>query len=228
MRQLGFIVLMLCSAHLAAESRTIAVEGGGRLEIPPDRLRIEFSIESRDQSSLDAARAAVDEASAQVVSALTALGIAETDITAPNFWARVQREHDGENCPQRDVPVAGRQFSVLAQDVKLYNPVLQALLKQGATEVTSVTGELKDIEASRREALKLAIADAKARSQFFAEGFEAKLGPVYKIGRRSTQDMMQLSERALLKSDAQPQNPYNFVPANVEVTGQIAVEYSLE
>ena len=106
--------------------------------------------------------------------------------------------------------------------------LLDALVQAGATSVEGARFELKDRTAVEREALRLAVVDARARADAAAAGAGRTVDRVLRIDdSRQPQlrgPMMMAAEARAL--DGQPQTPV--APGLLEVRAEVALTVSIK
>jgi uncharacterized protein YggE len=146
----------------AAESppagRSITVNGTGTVTTVPDRATFTFGTDARAATAKAAISAANDAADA-VVAALKKAGVAAADLQTSQISLDPQTTDDGTR-------------------------VTGYVASSSATATTSVSGpslSRADTDALYRDALKQAVADARAKAQALASGSGLTLGTVRSV-----------------------------------------------
>lgn len=111
---------------------------------------------------------------------LAAAGIAREAIRTTGY--NIQQEFDYTN--GRRIPreyVARNGVEVRLDAVERVGEVLDLTVQAGATNVSGVRFDIKDRPAAEREALRLAVADARARAEALASGAGRTLDRIVRI-----------------------------------------------
>src|SRR5262249_40806954 len=102
---------------------------------------------------------------------------------------------------------------------------IAAAVGTGATNVSNVRFDLKDREAAEREALRLAVRDARGRAEAAAAGAGVQIGGVQRIDEQQNQPIvrpMMAAPMAMRAEGAQPVGPVEAgeieIRANVTLT----------
>jgi uncharacterized protein YggE len=157
----------------------VTTVGEATLRRPPDRAFITISVETRAKSPRDAQRQNAEAMSAvQQRLAQTRLGGDAIRTTGYN----IQQEFDfvqGKRVPREFVARNGLEVRV--DDVTRTGEILDAVVESGATSVSGVRFDLKDRDGAEREALRLAVADARARADAAVAGAGRSIDRVLRI-----------------------------------------------
>ena len=142
--------------------------GEGVVKRAPDRVWVSVAAESRAKNPREAQRANADAMKA-VLDKLKALGLSGDAVRTSGY--DLQPEYDYANGRQtlRDY-VARNMIEVRIDDVARAGDVLDAAVGSGATSVSGIRFDLKDRDSAEREALRLAVEDARARANAAASG----------------------------------------------------------
>lgn len=140
--------------------------GEGIVKAAPDRAFVVISAESRAGS----AREAQERNAAQmkpVLERLRAAGIADEAIRTTSYelqrdyeWVRKQRVPKGY--------VARNSVEVRVDDIGRLGELLELAVSAGATDVGGIRFDLKERDKLEREALRLAVQEARARGEAMA------------------------------------------------------------
>lgn len=176
---LGTLPLALQAAEVP-EGPHVVTSGTASVDATPDiaTLAIEVSVSAKDAAQ---AKKQVDERVAQYFDFLQKNGIEKKDINAANL--RTQPEYDylktGES--QLKGYQAVRQVQVTLRQLDKLNELLDGALKSGLNEIRAVELGVAKPEVYREQARQKAIENATQQAASLAQGFQAKLGPVYSI-----------------------------------------------
>ena len=181
MRTLALALGLLCAPALAQEPirPTIVTTGEANVQRAPDVAYLGIAVETRATTP----RAAQQQNAEMMTAALKRLadaGIARDALKTTGL--RVEQEFDYAN--GRRAPrgfVARNAVEARIDDVAKAGEVADLAVQGGATSLTGIRFELKDRAAAEREALRLAVADARARADSAAAGVGRSVGVIIKI-----------------------------------------------
>jgi len=162
-----------------SEPPTVVASGTAIVTRAPDVAHVSLGIESRAASSRDAQRQNADKIAA-VIKRLTELSIAGDARRTTGI--RLEQEYDTAN--GRRTPkdfVARNSLELRVDDIARAGEVADAAVQAGATSIDGIRFDLKDRAAVEREALRLAVADARARAEAAATGAGRTIDRILKI-----------------------------------------------
>ncbi len=163
----------------AGEGPVIVTMGEGVVKRVADRAWVSISAESRARSPRDAQRANADAMTA-VLGRLKGMGLPPDAIQTSSY--DLQPEFDYANGKQTlRGYVARNSLDVRADDIARVGEILDLAVGSGATSVSGVRFDLKDRSAAEREALKRAVADARARAEAAASGAGVTIDRILRI-----------------------------------------------
>lgn len=164
---LAFAALAPAQAAEAADLPVISVDGEGSARLAPDMATISVGVTTIEKNAAEAqSKNAI--AMDSVAGAIKALGVEDKDIQTQNFSFRPNYEY--KNGGERRVTgyTANNTLTVKTYDVNLVGKIIDAALKNGATNISSLDFGLKDDGALEREALRLAVANARLKASSIA------------------------------------------------------------
>ena len=180
--------LTLAAAQDPATPQPAAIVTGGEALVSraPDQAFVTVAVESRARSPRDAQaqNAAAMTAVQQRITALVVSGAAPvvTKDALRTEGYTIQQEFDFVN--GRRVPreyVARNGLEVRLDVVERVGDVIDAAVQAGATSVSNIRFDLKDRAGAEREALRLAVVDARGRADAAAAGVGRTVDRVLKI-----------------------------------------------
>ncbi|EJS93779.1 YggE [Pectobacterium wasabiae CFBP 3304] len=173
-------VSMVAQAAELPDGPHIVTSGTSSVDATPDiaRLAIEVSVSSKDAAE---AKKQVDARVAQYFDFLGKNGIEKKDINAANL--RTQPEYDYLKTGGSVLKGyrAVRQVEVTLRQLDKLNELLDGALKSGLNEIRTVELGVANPETYRDDARKKAIEQATSQAAALAQGFNAKLGPIYSV-----------------------------------------------
>ena len=170
MRKLTALLLALAltlGLSAAFADTKITVTGSGEVLIPADVAVISLGVNVRSAEA-PSAQAEANEVIAKIREALTAAGIDEEDISTGyiNLYAAYDYSSSVERITGYN---ASSTLAVKVTDMTRVGEVIDLAFGAGANMLDGVSFSAKDDTAARAEALKAALADAKAKADVLAE-----------------------------------------------------------
>lgn len=156
----------------------VVTSGEGVVKRAPDRAWVTIAAESRARTAREAQKLNADAMSA-VLQKLKASLPADAIRT---MGYDLQPEFDYANNRQTlRGYVARNSVEVRVDDLPRLGEILEGVVTAGATNVSGVRFDVKERDAAEREALRLAVADARGRAEAAASGAGAKVERVLRI-----------------------------------------------
>jgi uncharacterized protein YggE len=201
-------ILILMTPALAAAQQprpepVVVTTGEGLVQAVPDRAWVNITAESRAGSPREAQRRNV-EAMIPVQDKLRAAGIPADAIKTIVY--DLQQEWDFVN--NRRVSrgyVARNTVEVRVDAIDRVGEVLEIAVGSGATAVGGIRFDLRDSARLEREALRLAVADARSKAEAAATGAGQSIARILRIeeqGTISRPPVPYLAREAALQADA--------------------------
>ncbi len=180
----------------------IVTSGSASVDAVPDiaTLSIEVSVTAKDAAS---AKQQADERVARYFSFLQEKGVDKKDIDAANLRTQPEYEYLKEGKRELKGYRAVRNVVVTVRKLDGLSGLLDGALKAGLNEIRSVSLGVSSPDAYKEQARKAAISDAIAQANSLAQGFHAKLGPVYSV-RYHVANYQPSPMVRMMKADAAP------------------------
>jgi uncharacterized protein len=150
------------SAATAAHS--IVVTGQGSVRTVPDRAQISLGVSS-DAKTASAALRANGAEMAKVIAAVKAQGIPAADIQTEQVSLSLRYNQNGDAVVGY---TATNSISVIVRSLPKVGPVIDAGVEAGANQVSGPNLVLSDQNALYRQAIRVAIGNARAKAQAIA------------------------------------------------------------
>ncbi len=147
---------------------TVTASGEGLVQAVPDRAWITITAESRASNPREAQRRNT-EAMTPVLDKLKAAGIPAEAIRTVAYDLQQEWDYVNERRISRGY-LARNSVEVRVDSVDRVGELLEIAVGSGATSVGGIRFDLKDQAKLEREALRLAVADARARAEAMAGG----------------------------------------------------------
>ena len=184
-RILPVLILLLPAVAAAqpvpapASEPSIAVLGEGVVNAVPDRAWITVGAESRASSARDAQRRN-RELMNPVLDKLRAAGVPADAIRTVGYDVQYEWDYVDNRRVGRGY-VARNTVDVRVDNVERVGELLEIAAGSGATNLGGVRFDLKDRASHEREALRLAVADARGKAEVLAIAAGRQLGGVLRI-----------------------------------------------
>lgn len=161
----------------------LMVMGTGEARLPSDRARLDFMVETQTPTAREAATQNAERMD-RVVRAVREAGGQTVVVETGGYELQpVYRQPTREN---PDIPVieayrAVNHVRVRADDVARVGALIDAAIGAGANRIAGLSFEAKDPQPARIEALRLAVAKARAEAETVATALGATLGPPLEV-----------------------------------------------
>ena len=209
---------------LPANLPVVVTMGEATLHRAPDRAFITAAVETRAANPRDAQRQNSETMTA-VLAKLTAAKITKDAIRTSGY--NVQQEFDYVNGKQvRRGFLARNSIEVRVEDVSRLGELLDAVVQSGATNVEGVRFDLSDRDAAEREALRLAVADARARADAAASGAGRTIDRIIRIDETREAPPIPMARMAMSAMAEQAGVPVE--PGEIEVRARVTLTASLK
>lgn len=213
-------------ASPAAQGPSVVTTGEATVRLAPDQAFVTLAVETRDNNPRTAQRLNAD-AMSSVQRRIAKAGIAPEAVRTTGY--SIQQEFDfanGRRTPRGYVARNGLEVRVDA--VERVGELLDAMVDAGATTVSGVRFDLKDRASAEREALRLAVVDARARADAMAAGAGRSIERVLRITdsaqlRFKPSPPVMMMERTVSAATETP-----VAPGEIEVHAQVELTTSLE
>ena len=209
MHRLGaflFVATLLVAAPAATQDTgasrvpTVVTTGEATITRAPDQAFVTVAVETRARVPREAQRQNAEAMSA-VQQRIAGVGIPKDAVRTTGY--SINQEFDFVN--GRRVPrgyVARNGVEVRVDAVERVGDLLDAVVEAGATNVAGVRFDLKDRAGAEREALRLAVADARARAEAMAGGAGRSIERILRISDTPQPRFKPMAEMATLQRSA--------------------------
>jgi uncharacterized protein len=215
-------------APASAQEPVVVASGEGVAQAAPDRAWISISAESRAASPREAQRRTA-ELMRPVLESLRKARVPDEGVRTTGY--DLQQEFDFTN--GKRVPrgyVARNSIEVRVDDVSRVGELLETVVNQGATSVSGLRFDLKDHGKLEREAVRLAVVNARLKAEAAAAGAGRSLDRLVRIdeaGGGSPPPVPMPFARATLAAEAGAGAPPVSM-GQIEVRAHVTVTFSLK
>ncbi len=218
--------LFIATAAFAAEAEvyTISAYGEGRISTAPDTARITLSVKN---GASDAKKADSENAKRanSVISAVKSLGVKDSDIQTSRYtiYPTYSRE---KNAEQRITGYfAENSITVKIRDIKKVGEIIDAALSAGANQVSSISFYKENTKSLEREAITLAVKDARERAETVARALNATIIGVKHASPNVSHRAFEASHM-MMKAAANSSTPIE--GGSMEVTATVNVDFIIK
>lgn len=222
---------MLRAQHMAGHgfADVIRVQATSSVTRAPDQAVLRVAVETFAETAEEAAAENAERTEA-VLDALEDAGIPDDRIGTANYSIRPEYEYE-RGRDGRDRQLVGyrvmNMIQVTINDLDRVGEIIDAVVEAGANRIDGLTFGLSNPEAARREALRNAVAEARADAEAIAAAAGVRLGRVVRITsggglvpppRPATFDRAVVAEAAVTPIE----------PGELDVTASVTAVYAIE
>lgn len=191
-------------AGTPSRAATITVVGEARVTAPPDLAILTTGTVSTAKTA-DEALAANSKAVSEVIAALKAAGVADTDVATANF--SLQPQHSYPQPPSREPPrLVGfevrNSVRVTVRDLTKLGMLLDKVVQSGANQASGLAFTLAEPNRLEGEARVAAVKDAIAQAKTLAAAAGLRLTRITSIQPEGQQGGPVMPAPMMMKADA--------------------------
>jgi uncharacterized protein YggE len=208
--------------------RTIKVSGTGTATLKPESARVYFGVQSL-ASSIKTARSDNAAKVKKVFDSLIGLKLPDLQLKSSDVQVeQIQSRADDNKLPAILGYRMTNTFTVLIQNRdpdklgEIIGRILDTALESGANEVQNVQFFNKDMSKAKREALALAVKDAKTNAQAIAEGAGVKIIDTFSIEGEPEADARFVQSGGL--GTAEGERSTRLVVGDINVSSRVVIE----
>jgi uncharacterized protein YggE len=207
-----------------AEKRRISVVATGEATVAPDLAVVSFAVTGSGKQ-LAPTRDDVNARSSSVLAKLRELGVAEGDLNAPDLG--IHPEYDYRKGQRLIGYRVVREMTAKVRDLDALGEVLDGLVAAGANEVHGAQMSASDPSAAEHEALREAMAAARAKAQALAESGGVALGGLARVEEEHGGAVPMPRMRVMAMAEA-ADAPTEVAAGDLTVTRQLRAWFSIE
>lgn len=237
-RPVSLCVVVLCvAAALPAHAQpglsgsstppVIVTTGTSTVRVAPDRAYVTLATEATAPAPT-AAQQKIAQAMAAVRARLKTAKVPDEAVKTVSY----SLQEDADFVNGRRVPKgyrAANSIEVRVDDVDRVGEVLDAAVQAGANTVTAIRFDLKDRDSVERQALKLAVVDARARADALAAGAGVTIAAVVRIDEQGRAIPLPRPMAMMAMRDAMPASPETPISAGeIEVQATVTLTVAIK
>jgi uncharacterized protein len=225
------VLLATAGGAAAAEAplRLVSVSGSGEVKAQPDVAYVTLGVEAR-RPTLAAARAEVNAAVERVLALTRELKIDPKYVDSTRLQVQPDYRWDEKSSTQVLLGyVVSRQIDVELRDLEHLGALLEKAVSAGANQVGEARLDSSRRKALEREALALAVDDARLNADALARAAGAKLGPVQSISTAGAMPVPMYSKRAQSVAAAPMADAAeeSYQPSEMKFTATVSAQFEL-
>ncbi|HET6249004.1 MAG TPA: SIMPL domain-containing protein [Tepidisphaeraceae bacterium] len=176
-------IATVAKADAPPSTRTISTSGEAVIYVVPDEVIVNFGVENFD-ADLDKAKAANDAMSTKLLKAIKTVGVEDKNVQIDRLQITLEYK---DNQPWTGLRgyITRRDYSITLKDVKLFEKLVDAALKNGANQVGGFEFCTTEMRKYRDQARSLAIKAAKEKAVALAKDLDCGVGKPWQIGEVS-------------------------------------------
>jgi hypothetical protein len=205
-------------APAAAIQHSIVVSGNGAVASVPDRAQLSFGVSSDGRTASAALRANAAEMT-KVIAAIKGEGVAAADIKTEVVSLSARYSQNGEAIVGY---VATNSVSTILRNLGKAGAVIDAAVEAGANQVSGPNLSRSDQSALYRAALRVAIANAKAKAQTIARASGLTLRRITDVSESGGPTPLAETAKSGIASPTPIEPGTQLVEATVTVTFSVA------
>ena len=166
-------------AQNAPDGPAIVTTGQAEVKMAPDRAWVAINAESRAKDPKEAQRLNAEAMNA-VMEKLKGMNLGADAIRTTSYELHPEFDYVDRKQTLRGY-VARNAIEIRVDEIARIGDVLGAAVGSGATSVGGLRFDLKDRDGAEREALRLAVRDARARAEAAASGAGIQILQVWRV-----------------------------------------------
>lgn len=211
---------------IAADSTLLNVSANGKTTRVPDIANFSTGVVTRAAEANAAMRDNATQMD-KVVKALSDAGIAKKDIQTSGVNLNPDYNYRENQPPEIKGYQASNTVNVKVRDLSKLGKIMDILIATGANQLNGPSFSIDDEEGALNEARQVALKEAQARAQMYAQSLGLKVRRIVSIDENSSRPsypvhMMAMDARASAGKEATP-----IMPGESEVNVALNVQFEL-
>ena len=227
----GALVALLIPAGAAladeGRARTVSVSGQGEVSAQPDMARVTLGVEAR-RRTLAEARSAVTATVDRVLALTRDLRIDPKYVNATRL--QIQPEYNWNEKDRKRVLlgyVVSRQVEVELRDLDQLGALLERAVDAGANQVGDASLDSTRRKELERQAMALAVQDARLNAEALARAAGAQLGAVRTLNASGSAPPMPMYRMSTVMADAAAPPEATYQAGDMKFAASVSAEYDL-
>lgn len=201
----------------------IITHGTGQVEVAPTQAVVTVGAQVQRPTAAEAS-GEVSRIAEQILARLQPLGLRRQDIRTSGVQLHPVFSTPREGAPRVVGYQATYTLAVTITDLKLVGPAIDESVKAGANQIVGVAFGLRDPSAARREALSIAVREARDKADAIARAAGVQIKGIERIVEESVGFEVRALERAV-PAPGQPV-PTPIEPGLITVTARVTIVFT--
>jgi uncharacterized protein len=182
---LSLIFLSSCLSTKTNEQNTIQVTAHGLVNLAPDHIQVQFSVDTRDQDA-QIAQAQNNAISSKLLSILKdTYALEPSDLKTTHFRVGPRYRHY-QNERRLEGFEVNNGFVIILKEINKAGDLLNTLTNAGVGQISNLQFGNLNTQNAKLEAMELAVEEARQKAQVLAKAAGRSLGAVLKIHEVTT------------------------------------------
>jgi uncharacterized protein YggE len=224
---LALLFIVLQRPDAAPSPPVLVVTGTAQVLAMPDEATVRLGI-VRQSTNAQAAQEQTNTAAQETLNAIVKLGLPPAQIQTARLVLTpvyAPRNPDSRDVPRIVAYNATNTVSIRVDNLSLVGAVIDAGLKAGANQLEGVQFGLRNELPSRQEALKQAVAEARAKAQVMADALRVNLVEVLEATEGGI-SIVPLAEASVAQRLAvSAETPVS--PGQIQVHANVTIRYRI-
>lgn len=199
----------------------IVTTGMGRVEAEPNQAVVTVGIQVQRETAA-AASAEAARVADQILTRLQQLGIRRPDVRTSGLQLQPVYSTPRNGAPTIVGYRASYTLTITLNDLKQVGPAIDESVKAGANTIAGISFGLRDATAARREALSMAVREAREKADVIARAAGLQIKGVERIVEEGVDVQVRTLERAL----PAPAVPTPIEPGTVSVIARVTAVFN--
>jgi uncharacterized protein len=212
------------AARETGSEPVVVTTGTAVVRQAPDRAFLVLATELHASQPSGAQQQAA-QAMTSVRQKLKAAGVADEAVKTLSYTLREEFDYVNNRRTSRGY-VASNTIELRIDQIDQVGRLLDVAVQSGATTVSDIRFDLKDRDAAERQALRLAVADARSRAEAIAAGAGRSLGPIVRIDEQGPHFPIPRPTMMAARAEAMPDTP--ITPGEIEVRASVTLTVALQ
>lgn len=162
------------------DPRTLTVNGTGHATAVPDQAVVHVGVQLT-RPTADAARRKAAATTDAVIAAVLGLGIDRAAVRTETIALTAAYEYPPNAPPRRTGYEVSNRLAIIVDQIDRVAPVIDGAIGAGATTLDGLEFRLSDPAPAQAEALRAAVADARAKAEVVAGTLGGRVGEVLSV-----------------------------------------------
>ena len=220
-----FALVVAAGAPLQAQApdagrNQIVTTGMGRVDVPPTQAVVTVGVQVQRPTAAEASQEA-GRITEQILSRVTQAGIRRQDIRTSGVALHPVFTTPREGAPRITAYQAINTLTVTITELRLVGPVLDEAVRAGANTISGPSFGLRDPSDARREALTLAVREAREKADVIARAAGLQIKGIVRIVEEGVDVQVRMLERAVPAQGATP-----IEPGTVGVVARVTIVFT--